>query len=86
MMHLPAKRRNAPLRTARYPASAVLSVRKFPFLEVSPYRTLSAVKSLLAFGHRLGFLAFDVGRVLRLPPCATGLPSEFCAKPTCIGF
>lgn len=31
------------------------------------YRTLSAVKSLLAFGHRLGYLPFDVGRVLRLP-------------------
>jgi integrase/recombinase XerD len=34
----------------------------------SRYRTLSAVKSLLAFGHRIGYLAFDVGRALRLPP------------------
>jgi integrase/recombinase XerD len=33
----------------------------------SRYRVLSAVKSLLAFGHRIGYLAFDVGRVLRLP-------------------
>jgi integrase/recombinase XerD len=33
----------------------------------SRYRVLSAVKSLLAFGHRLGYLTFDVGRVLRLP-------------------
>ena len=33
----------------------------------SRYRTLSAVKSLLAFGHRLGCLPFDVGRALRLP-------------------
>jgi site-specific recombinase XerD len=33
----------------------------------SRYRTLSAVKSLLAFGHRLGWLPFDVGRVLSLP-------------------
>jgi integrase/recombinase XerD len=31
------------------------------------YRTLAAVKSLLAFGHRLGYLPFDVGRALRLP-------------------
>lgn len=31
------------------------------------YRALSAVKSLLAFGHRIGCLPFDVGRVLRLP-------------------
>ena len=33
----------------------------------SRYRMLSAVKSLLAFGHRIGYLPFDVGRVLRLP-------------------
>jgi integrase/recombinase XerD len=33
----------------------------------SRYRALSAVKSLLAFGHRLGYLPFDVGRALRLP-------------------
>lgn len=33
----------------------------------SHYRTLSAIKSLLAFGYRIGYLAFDVGRALRLP-------------------
>jgi integrase/recombinase XerD len=33
----------------------------------SAYRSLSAVKSLFAFGHRLGYLAFDVARPLRLP-------------------
>ena len=33
----------------------------------SRYRTLSAIKSLLAFGHRIGYLNYDVGRVLRLP-------------------
>lgn len=33
----------------------------------SRYRTLSALKSLLAFGHRIGYLPFDVGRTLRLP-------------------
>ncbi len=33
----------------------------------SQCRILSSVKSLLAFGHRLGYLAFDVGRPLRLP-------------------
>jgi integrase/recombinase XerD len=33
----------------------------------SRYRTLSAVKSLLAFAHRIGYLTMDVGRVLRLP-------------------
>lgn len=33
----------------------------------SRYRILSAVKSLLAFGHRTGYFTFDVGRVLKLP-------------------
>jgi site-specific recombinase XerD len=33
----------------------------------SLYRTLSAVKSLLAFAHRTGYLPYDVGRALRLP-------------------
>ena len=30
-------------------------------------RRLAAVKSLLAFGHRLGYLPFDVGRAVRAP-------------------
>ena len=33
----------------------------------SRYRTLSSLKSLLAFAHRIGYLPFDVGRALRLP-------------------
>lgn len=33
----------------------------------SKHRRLSAVKSLCAFGHRLGYLRFDVARPLRLP-------------------
>jgi len=33
----------------------------------SRYRTLSAIKSLLAFAHRIGYLIYDVGRALRLP-------------------
>lgn len=33
----------------------------------SCYRCLSSVKSLLAFGHRIGYFPFDVGRALRLP-------------------
>lgn len=35
--------------------------------DASRYRALSAVKSVLAFGHRLGYLPFDAGRALRLP-------------------
>ncbi|HVA01782.1 MAG TPA: tyrosine-type recombinase/integrase [Terriglobia bacterium] len=33
----------------------------------SACRVLSAIKSLLAFGYRTGYLPFDVGRALRLP-------------------
>jgi integrase/recombinase XerD len=39
----------------------------------SRYRALSAVKSLLAFGHRTGYLQFDAGRLLRLPVVRNGL-------------
>ncbi|MGA2442066.1 MAG: tyrosine-type recombinase/integrase [Tepidisphaeraceae bacterium] len=31
-------------------------------------RFLAAVKSLFSFGHRLGYLPFDTGKPLRLPP------------------
>jgi integrase/recombinase XerD len=34
---------------------------------------MSAVKSLFAFGHRLGYLPFDVARPLRLPILRDGL-------------
>ncbi len=39
----------------------------------SVYRTMSAVKSLFAFGHRLGYLPFDVARPFRLPALREGL-------------
>jgi site-specific recombinase XerD len=47
----------------------------------SRYRILSAVKSLLAFGHRLGYLTFDVGRVLRLPPVRNRLAERILSEP-----
>ena len=37
------------------------------FAPASRYRTLSAIKSLLAFAHLTGYLPFDVGSALRLP-------------------
>ena len=46
----------------------------------SQYRTLSAVKSLLAFGHRLGYLPFDVGRALRLPPVRNRLNERILSE------
>jgi len=42
----------------------------------SRVRILAAVKSLLAFGHRLGYLPFDVGRALKLPPRREGLAAR----------
>lgn len=47
----------------------------------SRYRTLSAVKSLLAFGHRTGYLAADVGRVLRLPAADSRLAERILPEP-----
>ncbi|HEY2011922.1 MAG TPA: tyrosine-type recombinase/integrase [Bryobacteraceae bacterium] len=47
----------------------------------SRYRALSAVKSLLAFGHRIGYLPFDVGRVLRLPALRNRLAERILPEP-----
>jgi site-specific recombinase XerD len=44
-------------------------------------RTLSAVKSVLAFGHRLGYLPFDVGRALRLPQQKSALAERILPEP-----
>lgn len=43
----------------------------------SVHRTLSAVKSLFAFGHRLGYLPFDVARPLMLPGLRDQLAERF---------
>src|SRR5437867_2628055 len=43
-------------------------------------RVLSSVKSLLAFGHRIGYLAFDVGRPLRLPANRNRLAERILAE------
>lgn len=42
----------------------------------SRHRTLAAVKSLFAFGHRLGYLPFDTARPLRLPRLRDGLANR----------
>lgn len=44
-------------------------------------RILSAVKSLLAFGHRLGYLPYDVGRPVRLPTSKMTLAERILAEP-----
>ncbi len=35
--------------------------------DASRARSLSAIKSLLSYGHRIGYLAFNVGAPVRLP-------------------
>jgi integrase/recombinase XerD len=62
-------RRVAPL-PLRQVALADLQRWAESLTETSPAtqrRKLAAVKSLLTFGHRIGYLALDVGRPLRLP-------------------
>ena len=44
-------------------------------------RTMSAVKSLFAFGHRLGYLPFDVARPLRLPALRDILTARILDEP-----
>ena len=43
-------------------------------------RRLSAAKSLFSFGHRLGYLALDVGRPLRLPRCRETLSERILSE------
>lgn len=40
------------------------------------HRIMSSVKSLFSFGHRLGYLPFDVARPLRLPGLKVGLSAR----------
>jgi integrase/recombinase XerD len=46
----------------------------------SQARALAAVKSLLAFGHRLGYLPFDVGGALRLPRLKNALAERILSE------
>jgi site-specific recombinase XerD len=46
----------------------------------SRYRILSSIKSLLAFGHRIGYLPFDVGRVLHLPAVRNDLAERILSE------
>jgi integrase/recombinase XerD len=46
----------------------------------SQARALAAIKSLLAFGHRLGYLSFDVGGALRLPKLKNALAERILSE------
>jgi integrase/recombinase XerD len=44
-------------------------------------RVLSSVKSLFAFGHKLGYLPFDTARVLKLPKRPDALAERILSEP-----
>jgi integrase/recombinase XerD len=46
----------------------------------SRQRCLSSIKALLAFGHRIGYLPFDVGRVLKLPSAKDKLSERILSE------
>lgn len=48
--------------------------------ESSIKRALSAIKSLFAFGFRLGYLTFDVGRAMKLPTFRDELADRILSK------
>jgi len=52
----------------------------------SQARTLSAIKSLLSFGHRHGYLPYDVGCSVRLPIMKASLAERILADPTVLGI
>lgn len=46
----------------------------------SKARTLAAVKSLTSFGHRIGYLPFDVGAAIKLPPVKNTLAERILTE------
>jgi site-specific recombinase XerD len=58
---------NKPLGAVTLPNLVDFSKTLSGLAPASPLRILSSVKSLFAFGHRIGYLPYDVGRALRLP-------------------
>ncbi len=52
-----------------------------PLCAASRARILSSVKSVLAFGHRLGLLPVDVGAALRLPGLRSRLAERILPEP-----
>jgi integrase/recombinase XerD len=46
----------------------------------SRQRCLSSLKALLAFGHRIGYLPFDVGRVLKVPSAKDTLAERILSE------
>ena len=51
--------------------------------DASRGRSLSAVKSLLSYGHRIGYLSFNVGALARLPRLKDTLAERILPKRSC---
>ena len=60
--------------------AAALAAAEAGLRPSSQARALAAVKSLLAFGHRLGYLPFDVGGAVRLPKLRQGLAERILSE------
>lgn len=48
--------------------------------DTSVKRMLSSVKSLFSFGHRIGYLTFDVGAPLKIPACRETLTERILSQ------
>ena len=55
-------------------------LERSPLASATNHRKLSAIKSLLSFGHRLGYLPYDTGRPLRLPPVRETLSERILSE------
>lgn len=73
---------SAPLATVRLDElqSFADSLEQAGLKPASRRRTLAAIKSLFAFGHKLGFFPFDTARALRLPRLADGLADRIISE------
>jgi site-specific recombinase XerD len=60
--------------------ATALADDKAALTPASQARALAAVKSLLAFGHRLGYLPFDVGGAVRLPKLRSALAERILSE------
>ena len=57
------------------------NLEELDLMPTSRHRKLSAIKSLFAFGHRIGYLPFDTARPLRLPSAPNLLAERILSEP-----
>jgi integrase/recombinase XerD len=56
------------------------ALEKLGYSSATQNRRLSAVKSLLAFGHKIGYLPFDVGAPVEAPPVKNTLAERILSE------